>query len=158
MRLWKHRRKSGLFLPRSALPKATANILPELLLSAGEHAARFAGGYVKNRFQKQGWDWVNRLDMRGWSAKEVAQFLTLLPFERKTWAFAEKHNDEVATAYWRHAWPYTRGEDGDEATFAAEMLIKHGRASAAFTVLQMALHQRAAIQPGLLMDCAGGVD
>ena len=32
------------------------------------------------------------------------------------------------------------------------MLIKHGRASAAFIVLQMALHQRAIIQPDLLMD------
>jgi hypothetical protein len=32
------------------------------------------------------------------------------------------------------------------------MLIKHGRASAAFVVLQMALHQKAVIQPDLLMD------
>ena len=32
------------------------------------------------------------------------------------------------------------------------MLIKHGRASAAFTVLQMALDKRAAIQPGLIFD------
>ncbi len=142
----------GSVLATIGLAESDANLFPELLVSAGEQAARFAGGYIRTRFQKQGWDWVNRLDMRGWSAAEVARFLTLLPFERKTWEFTAAQNEEVATAYWRHAWPYTRGENGDEATFAAEMLIKHGRASAAFTVLQMALHKRAAIQPGLIFD------
>jgi transcriptional regulator with XRE-family HTH domain len=142
----------GAVLATIGFAESDGNIFPELLLSGGEHAARFAGGYIRNRFQKQGWDWVNRLDMRMWSAKEVAQFLTVLPFERKTWDFAGEQDAEVATTYWRHVWPYTRGADGDEATFAAEMFIWHGRASAAFTVLQMALHQRAAIQPSLLMD------
>jgi hypothetical protein len=128
------------------------NILPELLVSAGDKAVRFAGGYVKKSFKEQGWDWVNGLQMTAWSAEEVGRFLVFLPFERKTWAVAAQHGDEVATVYWRGAWPYTRGEDGEEATFAAEMLIKHGRASAAFIVLQMALHQKAVIQPDLLMD------
>jgi hypothetical protein len=142
----------GAVLAEIGFADSEVSILPVLLLSAGEKAARFAGGYVSKSFQKEGWDWVNRLQMNGWSTEEIARFLMVLPFERRTWTFAMEKSDEVATVYWRHAWPYTRGEDGKEATFAAEMLIKHGRASAAFIVLQMALHQRAIIQPDLLMD------
>ncbi len=129
-----------------------AKILPELLVSAGEKAARFAGGYVRRSFQNEGWGWVNPLEMHGWSAQEAAQFLVFLPFERKTWDFAVDKGDEVVSAYWKHARPFTRGEDGGEAKYAIEMFLEHGRAPAAFVVLQMALSQRAIIKPRLLMD------
>jgi len=142
----------GTVLATIGFAESEGNILPELLLSAGEKAARFARGYVRRSFQKEGWDWVNRLAMHGWSAEEVARLLVFLPFERKTWEFAAEKGDEVATAYWKHAWPYTRGENGDEARYAVEMLLKHRRAPAAFIVLQMALHQRAILKPALLMD------
>jgi hypothetical protein len=142
----------GSVLATIGVTGSDSNILPGFLVSAGDEAFRCAGGFVNKRFKERGWDWVNGLQMTGWSAEEVGRFLGFLPFERKTWAVAAQHGDEVATVYWKRAWPYTRGEDGEEATLAAELLIKHGRASAAFIVLQMALHQKAVIQPDLLMD------
>ncbi len=142
----------GAVLATIGFAESERSILPELLVSAGERAARFAGGFVSRSFQGDGWDWVDRLKMDGWSAEEMAQLLVFLPFERKTWDCAAEKGDGVATVYWKHASPFTRGEVGDEAGYAVEMLLKHRRAPQAFIVLQLALHQRAILKPGLLMD------
>ena len=132
--------------------ESEAKILPTLLVSTDEKAAQFARGYIWGCFQKQGWDWVSRLKMEDWSAEQVARALVVLPFERRTWEFAAGKGDEVATWYWSNTPPFTRGEDGDEARDAIAMLLRHKRPSAAFQVLRMALHQKATLEPSLLMD------
>ena len=82
--------------------ESEARILPALLISAGEKAARFAWGYAWESFQKKGWDWVNGLRTDEWSAEEVARVLVVLPFERRTWEFAAEKGAEVATWYWEN--------------------------------------------------------
>ena len=128
------------------------NVLPGMLLAAGEKAARCAGGYVRRRFQREQWDWVHRVDTHRWSEEEVARFLVWLPFERKTWEFVASRGDAVAVPYWKRAWPYTQVLDARDAPYAVERLLKYDNASAAFIVLQMALHQRTVLEPSLLMD------
>ena len=132
--------------------ESEARILPGLLVLADEKATRFARGYIWGCFQKQGWDWVSRLRMEDWSAEQVARALVVLPFERRTWEFAAEKGDEVTAWYWSNTPPFTRGEDGDEARDAIAMLLRHKRPSAAFRVLRMALHHKAALEPSLLMD------
>ena len=134
--------------------ESEARILPGLLVSADEKATRFARGYIWECFQKQGWDWVSRLKMEDWSAEQVARTLVVLPFEQRTWKFAAGKGDEVTAWYWSNTppLPLTRGEDGNEARYAVAMLLKHKKAGAAFHVLRMALHQKATLEPSLLMD------
>ena len=83
----------GVVLATIGFAESERSILPELLVSAGEKAARFAGGFVRRSFDGEGWDWVDRLTLDGWSAEEMAQLLVFLPFERKTWKFAAEKGD-----------------------------------------------------------------
>jgi hypothetical protein len=128
------------------------NVLPGLLLAAGEKAGRCAGGYVRRRFQREEWDWAHRVDMQRWSGEEVARFLVWLPFVRKTWEVVAERGDAVAVPYWKSARPYTQGLDAHDAAYAVERFLKYDQASSAFIVLQMALHQRTVLEPSLLMD------
>jgi hypothetical protein len=134
--------------------ESEARILPGLLVSADEKATRFARGYIWGCFQKQGWDWVSRLRMEDWSVEQVAQVLVVLPFEQRTWKFAAGKGEQLASWYWSHTprFSFPRGEDGDEVTYAVAMLLKHKKAGAAFHVLRMALHQKATLEPSLLME------
>ena len=134
--------------------ESEARILPALLVSADEKAARFARGYIWGRFQKQGWDWVNRLKMDDWSAEQIARVLVVLPFERRTWELPPEKGDEVATWYWSNTPPFTRGEEGEEARYAIEMLLRHKRPSAAFHVLRMALHHKATLSQACSWMCS----
>ena len=127
-------------------------ILPGLLLAAGEKAARCAGGYARRRFQREAWDWVNRVDMHRWSGENVARFLVFLPFERKTWEFAAERGELVNARYWKSALAFAQGQNARDVAYAVEMLLKYDQAPAAFVVLQMALHQKADVAPSLLMD------
>jgi len=129
-----------------------ARVLPALLTKADGKAAQFARGYTWGRFYKAGWDWINRIEMNSWSAEEIGRILVVLPFERKTWEFAVEKGPEVATWYWNNTPPFTRGDDVEEARQAIGMLLEHKRPEAAFHVLRMALHHKAAFEPGLLMD------
>ncbi len=111
-------------------------ILPTLLRSTNEQTTQFVAGYISGCFSSRGWDWVNRLNMHDWSAKEVGRFLVVLPFERRTWEFAARKGDEVAEWYWSNPPFFRRGEDVDEAIYAIEMLLQHKRPLAAFQVLR----------------------
>ena len=127
--------EAGIALVAVDFAASEENILPALLLSAGEKAARFAGGYVKRRFDKEGWDWVKRLPMDSWSADNVARFLVFLPFERQTWEFAASKGEDAAASYWKQAYPFAGVQEGEEAAYAAKMFLRHRRPPAAFIVL-----------------------
>jgi transcriptional regulator with XRE-family HTH domain len=142
-----------------------ATILPALLTPADEKAFRFAGGYIQVRFRKEGRDWVDRLKMDHWSSEEIARFLAFLPFERRTWEFAAEKGDEVSSWYWNNPPIFPRGEEGDDASYAVTMLLRHKRPFQAFLVLQTALHRNVRIESSLFMNAietwletgAGGV-
>jgi transcriptional regulator with XRE-family HTH domain len=129
-----------------------ARILPAFLGSLDEKVSRFARGFVLGRYRTKGWDWVSRLDTKSWSAEEMARLLLDLPFERRTWEFAASKGPEVAEYYWKYTPALFRGADGDEVTLAVSMLLAHKRPSPAFHVLRMAIHEKAALEPSLLMD------
>ncbi len=129
-----------------------ARIFPDFLVRNDEKAARFVRGYIRVRFQSEGWDWVNQLQMDQWSAEKVARILVDLPFERRTWEFAAAKGNDVAAFYWRNARPFTHPQNVDETRYAAARLLEHQRPSGAIHVLQMALQEKATIEPSLLME------
>lgn len=129
-----------------------AKILPAFLGAADERSARFAHGYLRERFAKDGWAWVEGLDFTGWSVEQIARLLIILPSGIKTWEFAERQRSGVEAWYWRHVPPYMRGEDLEEARHAIDRFLEHKRASGAFHVIRMALHDKLALQPGLLIE------
>jgi transcriptional regulator with XRE-family HTH domain len=138
-------------------PEYEAKILPALLASADEKAARFARGYAWGRFSTSSWDWIDRLQMQDWTCEQIGGLLVLLPFERRTWDLAASKGDEVTTWYWEHTPPhYTRDGKDDEARQAIGMLLTHKRPAAAIHVIRMALHDKQKIESGLLMDALEG--
>ena len=124
------------------------------MLSAGEKAARFAGGYVRRSFQKR------RLGLGqsagdGWLVRRGGRHdsSSFLPFERKTWEFAAEKGDEVATVYWRHAWPYhprRRWRRSDVTPLRCSS--NTGGHRRRLSSCKWRFTRRAAIEPGLLMD------
>ena len=129
-----------------------ARILPALVIEDDEKSARFARGYIWGKFRKEGWDWVERLDLRDWSAEAKARVLVVLPFGKKTWQSADRMGIEVAKWYWEHTPPLPVPDNKEEAQCAIEKFLEHKRASAAFSVLSVALYHKAVFQPSLLMD------
>jgi transcriptional regulator with XRE-family HTH domain len=137
-----------------------AGILPDLLVSSDDLVARFAVGYIRKRFHEEGWAWVDSLRMDGWSAEQVARFLlgANLPFERKTWELVASKGSEVSAKYWGRAEPRlsTQGkavdEVRDEVRYAVEMLLRHQGPAAAVFAWLMALPNKDALDPDLLME------
>ena len=60
-------------------------VLPNLLEAESRNLAQLASGFVCGRYNSQGWAWVDKVDMTGWSPSQISHFLTHLPFNEQTW-------------------------------------------------------------------------
>lgn len=136
-------------------------VLPALLTVPGDSKmALFAQGYLRKRFDDEGWSWIDQMRMDDWSTEQVARLLlwSNLPFERRTWEYAASKGDDVAAMYWQGAGPrlLTQGKANDEVTYevthAVEMLLKYQGPAAATFVLTMAMPSKEAIASNLFMD------
>lgn len=142
----------GLAVAAMDLEGSDPRVLPDLLGSANIKVIRFAQGYARERFLKQGWGWVASLDLRRWSLEALGQFLLVLDFEWRTWQFVEELGADVSTWYWQRTGSLTVGRDEEDSAHAIGKFLEHGRASSAVAELGMALHHKHVFPPGLLMD------
>jgi len=129
-----------------------SRIVPDLLVSNDAKTAQFAGGYVWRCFRKGGWDWINRLNLRGWSTEQIGRILIHLHFERRTWEFAAQQGQEVEAWYWTHTPPYPCRDNTEDTTYAIDRFLKYKNPVPAFYILRMALHGKMTFEPGLLMN------
>lgn len=121
-----------------------SRIIPDLLTASDDESVKFANGYIRKRFHDEGWAWVARLEMTGWSSDQVTRFLVLLPFERRTWELAATRGEATSLSYWSHTDPrlLTEGKSVEEVRAevrqAVTMLLERERSPEAIFALMMA--------------------
>jgi hypothetical protein len=110
-------------------------ILPALLNSDINSLERFAAGFVWARFRNLDWKWVDQIDTSKWSAAQIGQFLTYLPFNKDTWDRLARLLSGNEAAYWSKATvnPYDAGKD---IQLAVDRLLEHGRPQPAIRCLE----------------------
>lgn len=115
-------------------------ILPNLLEEENKNLSQFSCGFVCGRHNRQGWAWVDQVDMTVWSPSRIGQFLACLPFHEETWKRSKKLLGEFEEEYWNKAIvnPY---EVDTEIHLAVDKLIEYGRPNAAIDCLDKDLHE-----------------
>lgn len=116
-------------------------ILPSLLKDENNSLVQFVGGYIKTRFRKLGWSWIDSLEVSNWKKPLQAQFLAHLPFAHETWSRAAQHLGEDEGLYWRatNVNPY---EAADGLEDAIAKLIAYERPIDALGCLERLYHEK----------------
>ena len=129
-----------------------AQILPKLLVSDDEKMSRFAKGFIWSRIATGNWDWVEEATRKGWTPRELSEFVLVLDFERKTWELVQKSGPEVEEYYWSHARQIYRGREPEDIEFSVSMLLRYGQPLQAIDVLAMAIHDEIPLSRDLVLD------
>ena len=113
------------------------SILPALLETDNTKLALLTSAYVSCRQYINGWEWVDGFDTSNWSAAQIGQFLSYLPFTKETWHRATDWLDKFEKEYWSRTNANPYHTDGDLG-FVIDKLILYDRPHAAIKCL---LHQ-----------------
>lgn len=126
------------------------SVLPALLGAETTAVVQFAGSFVRGRFHRYGWRWVDALDMDDWSRTERGQLLAFLPFVPETWDRAEKLIDTDAAEYWLRvvANPF---ETRTGLVRAVTAFLHHRRPQAAVACLARLTHDGQTPSPDLVV-------
>lgn len=124
-------------------------ILPNLLNE--EQLQDFVSGFVWTRVQSIGWHWVESLRTNGWTEDAKVSLLTKLPFRAEVWDMAARILRENGQRYWAEVLPNPYHAAEEDLITAAELLLKHGRPSAAVQCLQLLVFRRKEIPPPLVV-------
>jgi len=108
-----------------------AFVLPNLLASDSVSIKMFAERYVNVKHYKDGWDWVDTLNISQWSKEERLRFALHLSYTNKTWAMIDEHYPEIKTEYWSQMRPDIGYVHSDDTKKAVEELLAHNRPKAA---------------------------
>ena len=90
------------------------HLLPALLETDNLRLAELVRGYIKSRQYKNGWEWVDGLDISRWSASQVGHLLSCLPFTKETWNRATNWLGENERDYWDKVRPNPYDTDDDK--------------------------------------------
>ena len=131
----------GIAFGMVATKDADPIILPHLLESQQKALIQLAEGFVRGRFHSHGWKWVDDTDTSQWTAAQIGQFFSFLPFTPDTWQRANQLLGEQVSAYWvkTNVNPY---ETKTGIEVAIDQLIKYGRPLAAIRCLSMMLYAK----------------
>ena len=135
----------------STLYGDTDDIIPALLSSDNKREKEFAAGVVCALFGQKDWDWVEALPLKVWQPEQSGLFLSILPFERKTWTWVDKLNTEAQAVYWGLVSESVRDGGKEDVEFAVTKLIHYGHPLQAIDVLNRALYDGCEIDPDLVI-------
>jgi hypothetical protein len=120
-------------------------MLPSLLVTENAAQSRFAGSFVRARFHKQGWQWVDQLHSDKWTADETAQLLAYLPFALPTWERVTRWLPDDESPYWAKTNANQYEAEGQGLDVAIDRLLKYGRPRAAIGCLMAILQAKQAL-------------
>ncbi len=109
-------------------------ILPALLETENTKLSLLTSAYVSCRQYLNGWEWVDGFDTSNWSAAQIGQFLSYLPFTKETWHRATDWLDKSEKEYWTRASARLYHADSDLG-FAIDKLIEYDRPHTAIECL-----------------------
>lgn len=109
----KSSRHVGHALGKVANQEVDDYFLPEFLSNQNHTLFGFISNYVLNRFNKEGWDWVDGFKDAPWALDQKSLFLCCLPFIEDTWDRVETWLKEDEDQYWKlvDANPYAVEKD-----------------------------------------------
>lgn len=121
-----------------------STIVPELLRSEVREHSQLAAGFVYGSFRHKGWDWVDTLDLSGWTAEDRGAFFANLPFTAETWVRVERNLGDTVGEYWRRCSANPYEADG-ALEVAVVNLLEHGRPIAAVRCIHRAIQSKLAM-------------
>lgn len=75
-------------------------LLPKLLSEPKDGLYWPVAGYVSGRFESQGWEWVDSIDMSKWSSESIATLFLMLPFRKDVWSRVAETLGDNKKLYW----------------------------------------------------------
>ncbi|MEM6500716.1 MAG: hypothetical protein AAF685_02635 [Cyanobacteria bacterium P01_C01_bin.89] len=115
----------------STLEKA---LLPHCLDSDNDKHRMLINNFVWRRYKACGWKWCDSVDKSGWTPIQIAQFLSFLPFDSKTWDRVDKWIQENEGEYWSRV-NINAHLSIKDLPIAISKLISYGRPYAAISCL-----------------------
>ena len=104
-------------------------ILPSYLSAETETVNHVVAGFVWARYWELKWTWVDVVLEKGWSVKQKAAFLTLLPFKEEVWSRVFKHlGEQDEGLYWRDVKVHLYEPDCD-LTIVINKLLEYERSA-----------------------------
>jgi len=115
--------------------------LPIDLMSLDRAMQQFLYGYVRGRFQRERWKWIEKLSLNSWSRMEIGKFLGLLPFASETWEKVEELLGSSDSEYWKSVNP-NPFEASDGMPLAIDKLIENEQPLLALACLNKGIHEK----------------
>jgi len=116
-------------------------ILPAFLDSDDRSLSGFCGGFVKGRFYRDSWSWVDSIDVSTWKSSQKGIFLSYLPFTQEAWDRSTRLLGKDEFQYWSRTTANAH-EAKTNVTYAIDRLIEYGRAFAAVRCLSIMLFKK----------------
>ena len=126
----------GRSLGTIAQAETDKRILPALLETDNTKLALLTSAYVSCRQYINGWEWVDGFDTSNWSAAQIGQFLSYLPFTKETWHRATDWLDKSEKEYWSKTSALYRDLSDGDLRFAIDKLIEYDRPYTAIKCLR----------------------
>jgi hypothetical protein len=123
-----------------------SEILPELLAPKSNALMQFAASFIWGRFQAQGWQWFDGVDVSAWTSDQKALLLAYLPFTSETWLRAKRLLTDEEGKYWTKASVNPYAANRDELTFAIDRLVENNRVLAAIRALERLVYKKEPIE------------
>ena len=121
-------------------------IVPNLFESESNTVTQFAAGFVWGRFQTHGWQWVDGVDMKGWTSTQKATLLGYLPFSSETWSRAKRILGNRESEYWAKAYVNPFNANHEELIFAIDRLVENNRVLAAISALEKLVYRKEPVE------------
>lgn len=121
-------------------------MFPNLLNSSNPKIQWLLNRYVLRKMRIYGWDWCDQIDKNTWSAQQIGEFLSFLPFTQECWIHSEHLLKGDEEEYWSRLTPRIYESEGS-LEIAIDKLIKYGNLRAAVDCLGQLLYEKREIKP-----------
>jgi transcriptional regulator with XRE-family HTH domain len=142
----------GSALGACAVEGDDSRVLPALLTDTRKGLADFAKGYVRLRYHRQQWEWVENLPLDRWSDDQLVEFALALPSEPEAWDIVAKRGEQSEERYWKKVQTLSYSKSPADVVRACTMLAKARRLFMAVRQLGMARHRDVQIEPVFIVD------
>ena len=134
----------GLSLASILADDMDCSLLPEYLDTGVAEHERLINGFIWQRYQDEGIDWIDNLDRADWTSKQIGELLLSLPFQPVVWDRVSTWLGNNENLYWQQVLvnPYPL-DDG--FAVAIDKLLSVGRALDAIHCLHCQLQKKLSI-------------
>lgn len=128
----------GAELARLSLSGVDSQLLPSKI-NQPEYQ-QLLSAFVRERYLKEGEDWLRNIVKGNWTIEQKALVLTFLPFKSETWRLVAKILGKGQDAYWSKVNPNPFEVDMD-LEFVIDKLLDCGKAILALSCLTASMHR-----------------